>query len=161
MSETTQGGANITAVKKKIVELAKRMAKAKAARASANEEMGLIRAEAEEAGVPRKAFIRAVEYYEMDPEKREGYDEGYAISREALGVPIAEQLDMFSEDETDNEDEGGGSSDGRPTEEELTAAAANAAAEQEEGGTYLDGSVSEIKDKAKRSRSKAPPATIN
>jgi hypothetical protein len=159
MSETTQGGANITAVKKKIVELAKRMAKAKAARASANEEMGLIRAEAEEAGVPRKAFIRAVEYYEMDPEKREGYDEGYAISREALGVPIAEQLDMFSEDETDSEDEGGGSSDGRPTEEELTAAAAaaaNAAAEQEEGGTYLDGSVSEIKAKSSKRK-----ATIN
>jgi hypothetical protein len=163
-ASATQGGANITEIKKQGLKLAEQYIKAKKERTLVNEKMGQIRAAAEELGIPKKAFTDAIKYKELDIDKREGYDEGYMLMRETLGVPVeAEQLDMF--DDPDGGGEGGGGKVAGATDAEWDAAnpAAEtvAAAEQHDGAVLLDDGIASVKETAAKKTSKKPaPAVI-
>lgn len=141
---TTQGGANITEIKKQGLSLAEQFIQAKKERTLINEKLGQIRAAAEELGIPKKAFTDAIKYKELDIDKREGYDEGYALMRETLGVPVSEQLDMFDDTTPDTWD---------AEEPKPDAVAANEAAEQAEGEAILDDGIANVKSGAAKKAS--------
>lgn len=144
---TTQGGANITEIKKQGLNLAEQFIQAKKERTLINEKLGQIRAAAEELGIPKKAFTDAIKYKELDIDKREGYDEGYALMRETLGVPVSEQLDMFDDTTPDTDAEWDAAAP-KPD-----AVAANEAAEQAEGEALLDDGIANVKSGAAKKAS--------
>lgn len=57
-----------------------------------NAEIAEIREKVNAAGVPKKALDHAIRVKEMDPEDRQRFDEGYAIARDAIGVPHSRSL---------------------------------------------------------------------
>lgn len=57
-----------------------------------NAEIAEVREKVNAAGVPKKALDHAIRVKEMDPEDRQRFDEGYAIARDAIGVPHSRSL---------------------------------------------------------------------
>jgi uncharacterized protein (UPF0335 family) len=90
-------GSNISKLKADIAKAADKIIALKEKRRSVNEDIGAIKANMETQGIPRKALMDAIRYKEEDADKRKGYDLGYSIAREALGLPV--QTDMFDEGE--------------------------------------------------------------
>ena len=74
---------------------AERVNNAKLTRQEANEVMAEVRASLEVLSIPRKAFARALEAMDMDPDKRKVYDIAYRICREALGTPVDQVTDLI------------------------------------------------------------------
>lgn len=58
-----------------------------------------LRSAIEAAGVPKKAFDYALKVRNMEPEDRQGFDEGYVIAREAIGLGV--QRGLFEALESD------------------------------------------------------------
>lgn len=92
------GGGNLSALKAEVKTGVDKIEKLKADRRSINESIGAVRAELEAKGIPKKALDMAMQYMNMDPEKREGFDVAYAVVREAIGLHIANDLFTASSD---------------------------------------------------------------
>lgn len=75
-------------------------------RADINAKIAEVRAAVEEKGVPKPAFDAALAYYKKDIDQRKGYDNGYIISRRAMGLPIkGAQLSLFTDEEAEDGNE--------------------------------------------------------
>lgn len=61
-------------------------------RKAINAEIAEIRERVNAAGVPKKALDHAIKLKEMDPEDRERWDEGFAIARDAIAIPVSRSL---------------------------------------------------------------------
>lgn len=99
----SQAGSNITELKKDIVAGVQRIQAEKEKRTACNEEIAAVKADLVAKGVHKKALDMAMTYMAMDADKREGFDVAYDIVREAIGMPISAQGDMF-EDKPSNDD---------------------------------------------------------
>lgn len=85
-------GDNINALKADIKKVAEKIIKLKSKRSEVNADIKAHREGLESKGISKQSFDAALRYYEKDPEQREGFDLGYNIAREALGVPMQEGL---------------------------------------------------------------------
>lgn len=83
---------NLTGLKKDIADAIRRMATLKNERSDVNADMAAIREALQAKGIPKKAFAMALQYINMDPDDREGFDIAYALCREAGGLPMQEDL---------------------------------------------------------------------
>tara|TARA_R110000744_G_scaffold326330_5_gene432118 strand:- start:275 stop:592 length:318 start_codon:yes stop_codon:yes gene_type:complete len=90
MADKTQGGANITALKADISAGVKAIEGHIEDRTSANQAIAAVKADLEAKGVHKKALNMAMQYMNMDPDKREGFDIAYDIVREAIGLPVTQ-----------------------------------------------------------------------
>jgi hypothetical protein len=91
-------GGNIGPLKEDIVKARDKVLELKSKRSEINADLKAIRENLEAKGITKSAFDSALRHYEKDPEQREGYDQGYIIAREAMGLPvIGAQMDMFTE----------------------------------------------------------------
>lgn len=97
--DDTQGGHNLTKVKKVVKEQIDRIKTAKVDRELSNAEIKAAREACEAEGIPKKALAWAMQYADLAPEQREGHDFAYEIVREVLGVPISDQGDLFTPEE--------------------------------------------------------------
>lgn len=97
---------DLTKVKKEVAKSLKRVEELKHSREDTNEEISSIRTKMVTMGVPKKAFDLALAYKLMDEDKRRGLDAGYALAREAIGLPFDAQGELFipSEDEEEQTD---------------------------------------------------------
>lgn len=92
-----------------------------------NAEIAAEREKVNAAGVSKKALDHAIRVKEMDPEDRQAFDEGYAIARDAIGLPQSRSLFDFidsSDDETADDSE----ADAAPKKKPLSGPEALAAA---------------------------------
>ena len=85
-------GHNLTGLKKNIADAIQKMGRLKNERSDVNAEMAAIREALQAQGIPKKAFAMALQYLNMDPDDREGFDIAYALCREAGGLPLQEDL---------------------------------------------------------------------
>lgn len=85
---------NLSKVKEAIRDAISNVRDLKEDREGVNEEIGAIRAKLAALGIGKKAFDMALQYVDMDPDKREGFDIAYALVREVAGLPMQE--DLFS-----------------------------------------------------------------
>jgi uncharacterized protein (UPF0335 family) len=96
MAKTTKPGdgkvTNLTETKDIIKNAVPRIINLKEQRKSINAEIASEREKVNAVGVPKKALDHAIRVHEMDPEDREKFDEGYAIARDAIGVPQSRSL---------------------------------------------------------------------
>lgn len=83
---------NLTDLKKLISDSLKRVSELKKDRADVNADIASVRATLVAQGIPKKAFDMAMNYINMDPDDREGFDVAYALVREAGGLPMQEDL---------------------------------------------------------------------
>lgn len=83
---------NLTELKKLIADSIKSVTELKKDRADVNAEIAAVRAKLVSQGIPKKAFDMAMNYINMDPDDREGFDVAYALVREAGGLPMQEDL---------------------------------------------------------------------
>lgn len=99
-------GGNISGLKEDIAKWCDKHLELEKKREDVNASLAEIRAKAAANGIPKKAFADAMRYFKEDPDKRAGYDNGYILAREALGLPInGAQLSLFGEDqETEGEE---------------------------------------------------------
>lgn len=102
MTEETNGGSNLTELKKDIVKAVADVEKFKADKKSTGEDIQAIRENMASKGIPKKAFDMALKYKDMDPSDREGFDTAYAIMREAIGLPFIEQGDLFAKQKAED-----------------------------------------------------------
>lgn len=101
-----QAGSNITKLKQDIQAGVKKIEGHIEDRTSANQAIAAVKADLEAKGVHKKALNMAMTYMNMDPDKREGFDIAYDIVREAIGLPVSAQGDMFDKDGNPVEPEG-------------------------------------------------------
>lgn len=100
-------GGNIGPLLKRVGDAADKVAKLKEKRSEINAQIGEVRAALVTQGIPKWAFDAALAYKEADIEKRQGFDEGYQIAREAVGLPVkGTQLDMFGKNKEKGQDNG-------------------------------------------------------
>lgn len=88
-------GSNISQLKKAIKDGVQRIEAEKEKRTAANEEIASIKADLVAKGIHRAALDMAMKYMSLDPDKREGFDVAYSIVREAIGLTITNQGDLF------------------------------------------------------------------
>jgi uncharacterized protein (UPF0335 family) len=89
---------NLTDTKDLVKNVVPAIINLKSQRKAINEQIAEQRARVEAAGVPKKALDHAIRIREMDPDDREKFDEGYAIARDAIGLPVSRSLfDMLDE----------------------------------------------------------------
>lgn len=70
------------------------------------DERNSIRENINAAGVPKAAFDHALRTFKMDPEDRARFDEGVAITRDAMALPLSRSLfDMIEEPTGTDEDD--------------------------------------------------------
>jgi hypothetical protein len=89
-----QSGANLTQLKKDVKKIVDGINGQKNKRADINAQIASYRAKLETMGIHKKAADMAMAYMGWEPEKREGFDIAYAIVREAMGLPVSD--DLFS-----------------------------------------------------------------
>lgn len=90
-------GGNISGLKADIQEGVKKLENLADERTAINASMNSIRSDLEAKGVHKKALNMAMQYLNMDPDKREGFDIAYSIVREAMGLDF-EQGELFEGD---------------------------------------------------------------
>ena len=106
-------GGNIGPLLKRVQDAASKVSKLKEKRSEINAQIGEIRASLVTQGIPKWAFDASLAYMEADIEKRQGFDEGYQIAREAMGLPVkGTQMDMFGNKKEGDQDNGGEENDG-------------------------------------------------
>ena len=91
----TASNPNIDEIRKAIEKAAAKIGDLKKQREAINQEIAAKIEALEALGVNRHAFRFAMKYWESNDATREGFDIGYQLSREALGVAI--QGDMFQD----------------------------------------------------------------
>lgn len=87
-----QSGANLTQLKKDVKKLTDGINSQKLKRKEINDQIASYRAKLETMGIHKKAADMAMAYMSWEPEKREGFDIAYAIVREAMGLPVSDDL---------------------------------------------------------------------
>lgn len=75
------------------------------------DEKNSIRENINAAGVPKAAFDHALRTFKMDPDDRARFDEGVAITRDAMALPLSRSLFDMIETPTGDDDEDQTSSD--------------------------------------------------
>lgn len=91
-----QMGGNISGLLSSVAETRDKIIKLKAKRGEINSEIKALREGMEAKGVTKKAFDLALSYFESSPEQREGFDDGYLIAREGMGLKVkGAQLDLL------------------------------------------------------------------
>jgi uncharacterized protein (UPF0335 family) len=85
-------GTNLTETKEVIRDVVPRIIKLKEERKAINADIQELRERVNAAGVSKSALDHAIRVREMDPTDREKFDEGYAIARDAMNVPISRSL---------------------------------------------------------------------
>ena len=88
-------GGNINALKKDAKDAVDKVTSLKNERSAINDKINAVRSDLEAKGIPKKAFDMAMNYMNMDPEKREGFDIEYEIVREAISLPLEGTGDLF------------------------------------------------------------------
>lgn len=91
-------GSNLTSLKKEIAEAVGKIEQHKIDRTNSNEEIAAIKSNLAAKGIHKKALDMAMTYMNMDTDKREGFDLAYDIVREAIGLPVSAQGDLFIKD---------------------------------------------------------------
>ena len=86
---------NLTELKDKIVKAAADVNAAKDERQEINADIKAIRENLHAKGIKKEAFDMAMRYMGWDADRREGFDLAYDIVREALGMPVKAQGDLF------------------------------------------------------------------
>lgn len=87
-----QSGANLTQLKKDVKKITDGINAQKKKRQEINDQIASYRAKLETMGIHKKAADMAMAYMSWEPEKREGFDIAYAIVREAMGLPVSDDL---------------------------------------------------------------------
>ena len=108
----TASNPNVDEIKKKIAKAVDEIIDLKKTRSGVNAEIAAIIERMEALGINRHGLRFAIKYYESNEATREGFDIGYQLSREALGVSI--QADLFQDLDKVKETAAGG---GDATEE--------------------------------------------
>jgi len=130
MAKTAKPGdrvTNLTETKDIIRNAVPEIINLKNKRKEINEQIAAARERVNAAGVPKRALDHAIKIKEMDPEDRQQFDEGYAIARDAIGLPQSRSLFDFLE-----------SSDSAESEQPETGNGALAAARQHLGADQTD-----------------------
>lgn len=83
-----QAGSNITKLKQDVKKGVEKIEALKLDRSAINEKIGAVRSDLEAKGIPKKCLDMAMQYLNMDPDKREGFDIAYEIVREAIDLPL-------------------------------------------------------------------------
>jgi uncharacterized protein (UPF0335 family) len=86
---------NLDETKQQVSQLCEQLDKIESERSSMNEDAESIRSQLEAKGIPRKALQMARAYAKMDPDQRRGFDMAYQIVREALGLPLQDDVEDF------------------------------------------------------------------
>ncbi len=121
-----QHGGNLKPVLDAIKEAQKKVLELQTKREAISAEIGEVRASVKALGFSKKSFDNAVVRSQMDPEKRDQYDEDFSIACEAMGCPITgEQAALFETEEGDKDD--GTSEEEDSTGEQQADAISNAA----------------------------------
>jgi uncharacterized protein (UPF0335 family) len=97
---------NLTETKDIIRNAVPRIVNLKKQRKEINADIAAEREKVNAAGVTKQALDHAIRVKEMDPEDRARFDEGYAIARDAIGVPQSRSLFDFLGSGDDAEGEG-------------------------------------------------------
>jgi uncharacterized protein (UPF0335 family) len=92
---SAENDARMISIKADIASAAQRVTRLKEERGEINEVIAEIRAHVVTLGVPKAAFDMAMKYASFDEDKRKGFDLAYSIAREALGLPVSAQGDLF------------------------------------------------------------------
>jgi uncharacterized protein (UPF0335 family) len=109
MAKTTKPGdgtTNLSETKDLIRNAVPRILNLKQQRKDINAEIAAEREKVNAAGVPKRALDHAIRVKEMDPEDRAQFDEGYAIARDAIGLPQSKSLFDFISSSDDAGEEG-------------------------------------------------------
>jgi chaperonin GroEL (HSP60 family) len=88
----TRINTELNELKKKIRDAVNTVNGAKEDRAESNAVIAEAMASMEAKGIPRKALQWAMTYSEWDSDARAGFDVAYQIVREAIGVPMEDEL---------------------------------------------------------------------
>lgn len=92
---------DLNKVKREAAKALKRVSELKDARSETTEEIAAIRARMVTMGIPKAAFDAALRYKGLDEDQRRGLDAGYALAREAIGLPFDAQGELFIPEEAD------------------------------------------------------------
>lgn len=87
---------NIDHLQEFVIEGINSLRDLKEKRTGINQEMGSIRANFESKGLSKKALNFAMQYINMDPDDRKGFDEAYAFIRETWNLPVNAQGDLLA-----------------------------------------------------------------
>lgn len=87
-----RGVTNLSETKDLVRDGVPKILNLKKQREAINEQISSVRKNIAAAGIPLKALDHAIRVREMDPQDRERFDEGYAIARDAIGVPQSRSL---------------------------------------------------------------------
>ena len=91
-------GKNMTELKKDVRKITDAIRAQKEDRRATNEEIAALRAKAETLGIHKAALDMAMRYMDWEPEKRENFDIAYMIVREAMGLPVQNDLFGFADE---------------------------------------------------------------
>ena len=108
MSDTTnvvQSGGNLTKLKADIRRGIGNIIDLEKKRAGVNADIAAVRKKLVAAGVNRHALAAVLAYQKMDDVQRDGFDEGYLISRESIGLPVQGAFDFPTRAQANGEDE--------------------------------------------------------
>lgn len=95
---------NLSETKDIIRNAVPRIVGLKLKRKDINAEIAAEREKVNACGVPKQALDHAIKIKEMDPDVRQEFDEGYAIARDAIGLPQSRSLFDFIEASDDDEE---------------------------------------------------------
>lgn len=93
-----QMGGNISGLLEEIKRERDKVIALKKKRSEINAQIAESRARMEAKGITKWAFDSALAYFEADVDKRQGFDEAYAIAREGMGLAF-KQGDLFEGDQ--------------------------------------------------------------
>lgn len=94
MVEQPKIGGNMTTLQKKIAAGVAKVEDLKAERKTINADIQTVIEDMEANGIPRDAFKAAMAYKTLDQVQREAYTIGYDISREAIGLPVQQEMGL-------------------------------------------------------------------
>lgn len=98
------GATNLTATKEIIRNEVPAIINLIAKRKELNAEIAERRERVNATGVPKKALDHAIRIRQMDPDDRQQFDEGLAIARDAIGLPMSQSLFDFIKSDDDTEE---------------------------------------------------------
>lgn len=91
------GDNSLNETKQKVKHAVDEVNALKTDRASINADIQAVRENMQALGIKKEAFDMAMRYASWDEEKREGFDIAYDIVRDAIGLPVDAQGDLFEE----------------------------------------------------------------
>ena len=101
--QATNGqGHNLAAIKDDVKEGVAEMVRLEGERKAINEQIGAIRQRIVSKGVNRHALKAAISYYKSEEGQRAGFDSSYRLVREAVGVPVDNELPFAPPEQPDD-----------------------------------------------------------